>query len=81
MKKVCFVTGESISPVEKKGIQNLTEFVLDYTFEYPACVKCGEEDRLKDYLKIYIYLKFHQIFLRLPDFLNTLIHFNFHQIL
>lgn len=54
MKKVCFVTGESISPVEKKGIQNLTEFVLDYTFEYPACVKCGEEDRLKDYLKIYI---------------------------
>lgn len=54
MKKVCFVTGENISSVEKKGIENLTEFILDYTFEYPICVKCGEEDILCDYFKIYI---------------------------
>lgn len=54
MKKVCFVTGENITSVEKKGIENLTEFILDYTYEYPICVKCGEEYNLKDYLKIYI---------------------------
>lgn len=54
MKKVCFITGDNPSSVEKKGIENLTELILDYTFEYPICIKCDEESNLKNYLKIYI---------------------------
>ncbi len=54
MKKVCIVTGNNPSSVEKKGIENLTELILDYTSEYPICIKCGEESNLDNYLKIYI---------------------------
>ena len=54
MKNICFVVGENISSVEKKGIEHLTEFILDYTFDYPIYTNCGNEDKYNDYLKIYI---------------------------
>ena len=53
MKKIAIVYGELTNSIQKRAVKELTTFLLDYTFEYPICVKFGEAD-VSDYRCIYI---------------------------
>ncbi|MBE7053121.1 MAG: hypothetical protein E7391_02460 [Ruminococcaceae bacterium] len=53
MKKIAIVCGNLKSDIQKKAVEVLSSFLLDYTLEYPICVKYGEMD-LKDFRCIYI---------------------------
>lgn len=43
MSEFVIVYGEAENGVQKKAIENLSEFLLDYTYEYPVCVKYAED--------------------------------------
>lgn len=53
MKKIAIVYGEISNSIQKRAVKELTEFLLDYTCEYPVCVKYGELD-LTHFRCIYI---------------------------
>ena len=53
MKKIAIVCGNVQSDLQKKAVEVLSSFLLDYTFEYPICVGCDEID-LTDFRCIYI---------------------------
>ena len=53
MKKIAIVYGELTNSIQKRAVKELTTFLLDYTFEYPICVKLGETD-VSEYRCIYI---------------------------
>ena len=54
MKKIIVFYGEYDTPIQKKSIEVLSELLLDYTGEYPAFYKCGEQVDLTDKRVIYI---------------------------
>ncbi|MBO5020344.1 MAG: hypothetical protein J6D52_06750 [Clostridia bacterium] len=54
MSEFIIVYGEAENGVQKKAIENLSEFLLDYTYEYPVCVKYSENLKLNRKRCIYI---------------------------
>lgn len=42
MSEFVIVYGEAENGVQRKVIENLSEFLLDYTYEYPVCIKYAE---------------------------------------
>lgn len=54
MKKFAIIHGELDNSIKKNAIKILSQFLLDYTFEYPACFKFGEEKLTDDFRPIYI---------------------------
>lgn len=53
MKKLAIVYGEKKTALQKKAIATLSEILLDYTYEYPYCLACGDEGA-ENYRCIYI---------------------------
>ena len=54
MKKIAIIYGKLISGVQKKAVEVLSEFLLDYTYEYPVCFPYSEGAALAGYRCIYI---------------------------
>ena len=54
MKKIAIVYGEYITGVQKKAVEVLSEFILDYTLEYPVCFRYEAGADLSNYRCIYI---------------------------
>ena len=54
MKKIAIIYGKSDTEVQKRAIEELSEILLDYTHEYPACIKCGEDISVDGFRCIYI---------------------------
>ena len=54
MKKIAVIYGELKNELHMRALRLLSEQIIEYTEEYPICIKCGEEERLSDYIKIYV---------------------------
>ncbi len=54
MSQFAIVYGEAESGIQKKAVENLSEFLLDYTYEYPVCIKYDPKLDLNYYRCIYI---------------------------
>lgn len=54
MKDFAIIYGEYINGIQKKAVELLSEFLLEFTGKYPLCVRCGEENTLGECTKIYI---------------------------
>ena len=54
MKKFSIIYGSAENGLQKKAIEVLSEFLLDYTFAYPTCFKCDEEIPCDD--RVYIFI-------------------------
>jgi len=54
MKKPAIICGACNAGVQKKAVARLTEILLDYTLEYPACFLASEFDRASEFRCIYI---------------------------
>ena len=54
MKKIAIIYGELKNGVQKKAIEILSQFLLDYTFEYPVCLQFDPTADYSKYLCIYI---------------------------
>lgn len=54
MKKIAFILGSSLSPVQRKAVAILSRFLLAYTKEYPICVSSQSTQDLSKYTCIYI---------------------------
>ena len=42
MKKLAIIYGAAQNGIQKKAIETLTRYLLDYTVEYPTCIAAGE---------------------------------------
>ena len=71
MKKFAIIHGELSNPIQKNTIKILSQFLLDYTLEYPACFKTGEEKLTDEFRPIYIGTKTNNEFIN-KNSLNTL---------
>ncbi|MBQ8350544.1 MAG: hypothetical protein IJY20_00670 [Clostridia bacterium] len=63
MKKLAIVYGEKQTALQKKAIATLSEILLDYTYEYPYCLSCGD-DGVENYRCIYIGTKENNAYIR-----------------
>ncbi len=54
MKKFSIIHGGAENSLQKKAIEVLSRFLLDYTLAYPACFKLGEEKKDDNHYLIYI---------------------------
>ena len=54
MKPIAIIHGALTSPVLRRAVAVLSEFLLDYTYEYPACFAAEDEADLSDFCCIYI---------------------------
>jgi hypothetical protein len=63
MKKLAIVYGEKKTPLQKKAIAILSELILDYTYEYPYCLACGDA-AVADYRCVYIGTRENNAYLR-----------------
>lgn len=56
VKKIVIVYGTADKPIQRKAIELLSRTILDFTLEYPVCVKCGVENNIRfdNYIKIYM---------------------------
>ncbi len=63
MKKLAIVYGEKKTPLQKKAIAILSELLLDYTYEYPYCLSCGDA-AAEAYRCIYIGTKGNNAYIR-----------------
>ncbi len=54
MKPVMIIYGERKNDLQKKAIEILSEYILDYTFEYTPCYPYGAFTKTEDYYTIYI---------------------------
>ena len=53
MKKISIVHGELSSDIMRRAIALLSEWIPDYTFEYPACFSCEEAEKTENFSEIY----------------------------
>ena len=54
MKKIAIIYGALRSGVYKKAVEMLSQFLLDYTYEYPVCQAYDLEADYSAYRCIYI---------------------------
>ena len=54
MKKIAIIHGALTSPVLRRAVAVLSELLLDYTYEYPACFATEGEVDLAAFCRIYI---------------------------
>lgn len=54
MSQFAIIYGEAENGIQKKAVENLSEFLLDYTYEYPVCIKYEDGLDLGNYRCIYI---------------------------
>ena len=54
MKKIAIIYGALRSAVYKKAIETLSQFLLDYTYEYPVCLAYNPEADYSMYRCIYV---------------------------
>ncbi len=54
MKTTAIIFGDPCSAIQNKAIEVLTEFILDYTFEYPVCFKASEFSDSGEFRCIYV---------------------------
>ena len=68
MKKIAVVHGEWSSDVMRRAFALLSEFILDYTFEYPVGFDCDKAENLdvllENYHPIYIGTKQNNSYIR-----------------
>ena len=54
MKKIAIIYGEFQTDLQKRAIEELTQILLEYTWEYPICVPYGQDLCVDDYKCIYV---------------------------
>lgn len=54
MKKTAIIYGEYTTGIQKKAVEVLSAFIMDYTFEYPVCFRYAEAPDLSTFRCIYI---------------------------
>ena len=54
MKNIAIIYGALENGVQKKAIEVLSELLLDYTVEYPACFSCENMPMEGNHLRIYV---------------------------
>lgn len=54
VKNTAIVYGKCDSDLMMRALKLLSEQILEYNESYPICVKCGEEEKLSGYIKIYV---------------------------
>ena len=54
MYNLAIIYGEAENGVQKKAVEVLSQFILDYTFEYPVCIKHDTTTDFSQYRCIYI---------------------------
>ncbi len=54
MKKFAIIYGSLKTNLQKRAVEELTSILLDYTFEYPLCIKYEENLEVSNYKCIYI---------------------------
>lgn len=64
MKKFVIIHGELNNDIQKNAVKILSQFLLDYTFEYPACFKFGEEILNENSRPIYLGTKNNNKFIK-----------------
>lgn len=64
MKKFAIIYGECKNGIQKKAIELLSKILLDYTIEYPVCIKYSERHDVQRYTKIYIGTKDNNAYIK-----------------
>ena len=64
MKKIAIVHGEPATEVQKRATEELSSMLLEYTLEYPICIKCDTGADLSEYRCIYIGTKESNSYIR-----------------
>ena len=54
MKKIAIIHGSLTSPLLRRAVAELSELILDYTYEYPVCYTADTDADLTDYTRIYV---------------------------
>lgn len=54
LKNTAIVYGKCNTELKMRALRLLSEQILEYNESYPICVKCGDEKKLSDYVKIYV---------------------------
>lgn len=54
MKKFVIIYGQAENAIQKRAVEKLSSLLLDYTFEYPACIKYGDGLDVNGCIRIYI---------------------------
>ncbi|MBQ7820675.1 MAG: hypothetical protein IJ391_00125 [Clostridia bacterium] len=54
MKTNMIIYGERQNGIQKKAVETLTEFLLDYTLKYPICTRYGDDTVSDTYRRFYI---------------------------
>ncbi len=54
MKKLAIIHGELKNELQKRAVEELSSMLLEYTLEYPICIKCDTGRDLSQYRCIYI---------------------------
>ena len=54
VKKTAIIYGEYATGIQKKAVEVLSSFILEYTFEYPVCFRYGDAPDLSGFRCIYI---------------------------
>ncbi len=63
-KNAVIVYGERKLPIQKKAIELLSEYVLEYSFDYPACFPCETFNRADEFYTIYIGTKQNNAYIK-----------------
>ncbi len=63
MKKIAIVYGSLTNSIQMRAIKELSEFLLDFTMEYPICVEYGKFD-VTDYRCIYVGTKENNLYIK-----------------
>lgn len=54
MLKFAIIHGDNLSSIQKKAVEVMSKFLLDYTFEYPVCFDYDQKTNYSNYTCIYI---------------------------
>lgn len=64
MKKFAIIYGQLENDIQKRAVEELSSVLLDYTFEYPICLRYDENKNMTDYKCIYIGTKQSHAYIR-----------------
>ena len=64
MKKFAIIYGQLENDIQKRAVEELSSVLLDYTFEYPICLRYDENENMTDYKCIYIGTKQSHAYIR-----------------
>ncbi len=64
MKKLAIIYGKLETELQKRAVEELSSMLLEYTLEYPICIKCDTGADLSEYRCIYVGTKESNSYIR-----------------